>query len=218
MGCRLMDMCNTRLFAKNMSKMIQVRDVPDQVHSILKARAAREGMSLSDFIKRELERSVERPTMREWLERTRHRLAGAQHRCCGNCAMHDDCSGCLGRCRTADKQPACRYTQARSGRPYDSFLVPYVLDIEVARAFRNLVASKRIDSHRSAQFLSQLSELPAERYPDAPSLPRIWELRHNFTAYDAAYIALAEMTGAVLYTCDEKLVKGHRARVVLFTT
>jgi len=66
-----MDMCNTRLYAKNMSKMIQVRDVPDQVHSILKARAAREGMSLSDFIKRELERSVERPTMREWLERTR---------------------------------------------------------------------------------------------------------------------------------------------------
>jgi antitoxin FitA len=54
-----------------MSKMIQVRDVPEHVHSVLKARAAREGMSLSDFIKRELERSVERPTMREWLERTR---------------------------------------------------------------------------------------------------------------------------------------------------
>jgi plasmid stability protein len=53
-----------------MSKMIQVRDVPDQVHSTLKARAAREGMSLSDFIKRELERTAERPTMREWLELT----------------------------------------------------------------------------------------------------------------------------------------------------
>ncbi|MFN0168373.1 MAG: FitA-like ribbon-helix-helix domain-containing protein [Bryobacteraceae bacterium] len=53
-----------------MSKMIQVRDVPEQVHSTLKARAAREGMSLSDLIKRELERVVERPTMREWLERT----------------------------------------------------------------------------------------------------------------------------------------------------
>lgn len=49
--------------------MIQVRDVPDQVHSTLKARAAREGMTLSDFIKRELQRSVELPTMREWLER-----------------------------------------------------------------------------------------------------------------------------------------------------
>jgi plasmid stability protein len=54
-----------------MSKMIQVRDVPDRVHSTLKARAAREGMSLSEFIKRELERSVELPTMREWLERTK---------------------------------------------------------------------------------------------------------------------------------------------------
>lgn len=50
--------------------MIQIRDVPDQVHSILKMRAAREGMTLSDFIKRELEHSVDRPSMREWLERT----------------------------------------------------------------------------------------------------------------------------------------------------
>ena len=51
--------------------MIQIRDVPDRVHSTLKARAAREGMSLSDFIKRELERTAERPSVREWLEGTR---------------------------------------------------------------------------------------------------------------------------------------------------
>ena len=50
--------------------MIQVRDVPDQVHGTLKARAAREGMSLSDFLKRELQLVAERPSMREWLERT----------------------------------------------------------------------------------------------------------------------------------------------------
>jgi plasmid stability protein len=50
--------------------MIQVRDVPDQVHSTLKARAALEGMSLSDYLKRELQQIAERPTMREWLERT----------------------------------------------------------------------------------------------------------------------------------------------------
>jgi len=54
-----------------MSKMIQIRDVPDSVHGTLKSRAAREGMSLSDFIKRELERVAERPTIEEWLERTR---------------------------------------------------------------------------------------------------------------------------------------------------
>ena len=52
-----------------MSRMIQIRDVPEEVHSTLKSRAAREGMSLSDFIKRELERTAERPSMREWLER-----------------------------------------------------------------------------------------------------------------------------------------------------
>ena len=51
--------------------MIQVRDVPESVHGTLKARAAREGMSLSDFIKRELERVAERPSMQEWLERMR---------------------------------------------------------------------------------------------------------------------------------------------------
>lgn len=52
-----------------MSKMVQIRNVPEQVHRTLKARAAREGMSLSDFIKRELEHSVQRPTMQEWLDR-----------------------------------------------------------------------------------------------------------------------------------------------------
>ena len=58
--------------------------------------------------------------------------------------------------------------------------------------------------------------LPARRLPHTPLLDRIWELRHNFTAYDAVYIALAEATGSVLYTCDEKLAKGHHARVALF--
>jgi len=50
--------------------MIQVRDVPEHVHSTLKSRAASEGMSLSDFLKKELARAAERPTMQEWLERT----------------------------------------------------------------------------------------------------------------------------------------------------
>ena len=48
--------------------MIQVKNVPEHMHGTLKSRAAREGMSLSDYIKRELERVAERPTMREWLE------------------------------------------------------------------------------------------------------------------------------------------------------
>ena len=54
-----------------MAKMVQIRDVPEHLHRTLKARAAGEGMSLSDFLKRELERSAERPTMREWLQSTK---------------------------------------------------------------------------------------------------------------------------------------------------
>ena len=70
-----LNMCRTSLYAESMSKMIQVRDVLEQVHRTLKARATREGMSLSDFIKREPERTVERPTMREWLELTQRAKA-----------------------------------------------------------------------------------------------------------------------------------------------
>ncbi len=99
----------------------------------------------------------------------------------------------------------------------DSFIVPHLLDVEVMSALRSLAAGHRIDSHRSRQFLEDLSALPAERYPHTALLGRIWELRHNFTAYDAAYIALSEATDSILYTSDEKLSKGHRARVVLFT-
>ena len=99
----------------------------------------------------------------------------------------------------------------------DSFLVPHLLDIEVVSAIRRLVGN-RLDSYRSKQLLTGLADLPAERFAHTPLLGRIWELRHNFTAYDAAYIALAEATNSVLYTCDEKLCGGHRAQVALFKT
>lgn len=100
----------------------------------------------------------------------------------------------------------------------DSVIVPHLIDVEVMSAFRRLTAGQRINVHRSGQFLDGLAALPAERYSHTPLITRVWELRHNFTAYDATYIALAEATGAILYTCDEKLQRGHRARVVLFTS
>ncbi len=79
------------------------------------------------------------------------------------------------------------------------------------------MAGRRIDLHLSQELLAGLAALPAERYSHVPLLGRMWELRHNFTAYDATYIALAEATDSVLYTSDEKLSKGHHARVALFT-
>ena len=99
----------------------------------------------------------------------------------------------------------------------DSLLVPHLLDVEAVSALKRLLAARHLDSHRSAQFLAGLAALPAERCAHTPLLGRIWELRHNFTAYDAVYIALAEATDSVLYTCDAKLCHGHRARTLLFT-
>lgn len=61
------------MYAINMSKMIQIRNVPDALHRKLKARAALEGMSLSDYLLAEIRRSAERPAMRELLERLHQR-------------------------------------------------------------------------------------------------------------------------------------------------
>jgi len=98
----------------------------------------------------------------------------------------------------------------------DAIIVPHLLAIEAVSALRRLSSAQRIDPHRARQFIEALEMLPAKRYEHTPLLSRIWELRHNFTPYDATYISLAEATGAVLYTCDRKLAKGHRAQVRLF--
>jgi hypothetical protein len=122
-----------------MSKVIQVRDVPEQLPNTLKARAAREGMSLSDFIKRELESPAERPTMREWLELTKRakpipaKRSAAQIVRVARCAMIVlDASivvELLGNGVFAD---SLRRALAASS---DSFVVPHLLDVEVTSAF-----------------------------------------------------------------------------------
>jgi predicted nucleic acid-binding protein len=60
--------------------------------------------------------------------------------------------------------------------------------------------------------------MKAVRYPHAPLVPRIWELKENLTAYDAAYVALAEALDAPLVTMDERLARapGIRAAVELY--
>ena len=54
-----------------MTMMIQIRDVPEALHRRLKARAALEGVSMSRFVLREIERALERPSRREWIEAIR---------------------------------------------------------------------------------------------------------------------------------------------------
>jgi len=54
--------------------------------------------------------------------------------------------------------------------------------------------------------------LPVDRWHMPPLLPRMWELRENLAPYDAAYVALAELTGAVLVTADERITAAPGAR------
>lgn len=94
---------------------------------------------------------------------------------------------------------------------------PHLLDIEVAHALRRLARLGVITERRARDALLDAGELDVIRYPHDVLLARIWGLRHNVSAYDAAYLALAEALDAPLLTCDARLARasGHAARVEL---
>jgi len=88
---------------------------------------------------------------------------------------------------------------------------PHLLDIEVAQVLRRYVARQELHEDRARNAISLLVAFPLTRYSHEPLLERIWELRANITAYDAAYVALAEALGAVLLTRDAKLASAPAA-------
>ncbi|HTQ60829.1 MAG TPA: type II toxin-antitoxin system VapC family toxin [Candidatus Solibacter sp.] len=99
----------------------------------------------------------------------------------------------------------------------ESLHVPNLLDIEVAQVLRRFVRDKTITALRGEEALEDLLDMPLRRYPHDFLIPRIWELRATLTAYDAAYVALAEVLDAPLLTCDAKIASasGHSANVVV---
>jgi predicted nucleic acid-binding protein len=100
--------------------------------------------------------------------------------------------------------------------PAETLHAPHLLDLEVAQVLRRYCASGNIKRSRAQEALSDYLDLQISRYPHDLMLDRVWELRRNFTAYDASYIALAEALPGALVTCDAALAsRGHRARVVL---
>jgi predicted nucleic acid-binding protein len=95
---------------------------------------------------------------------------------------------------------------------------PHLLDLEVTQVLRRLALQGVVAVHRADEAVRDLLDLRITRYPHLVLLPRIWQLRHNFSAYDAAYIVLAEKLGGTLVTRDRRLASasGHAAAVELF--
>jgi predicted nucleic acid-binding protein len=111
--------------------------------------------------------------------------------------------------------PAAGRIAERLFPPGESLHAPHLLDIEVAQVIRRYCRAGELASERGREALADLADLPITRYPHDFLLARIWELRHNLTAYDASYVALAEALDAPLLTCDRRLAaaSGHDARI-----
>jgi len=109
---------------------------------------------------------------------------------------------------------------AVEGRLFDSrqtLHAPHLIDVEVAQVVRRYAAAGELDAERGREAIADLADFPLLRYPHDLLLQRIWELRNNLTAYDAAYVALAEVLGAPLLTRDRRraAAPGHHAKVEL---
>lgn len=95
---------------------------------------------------------------------------------------------------------------------------PHILDLEVTQVLRRLTEQGVVPRTRADEGVRDLLDLRVTRYPHLVLLSRIWQLRHNLSAYDAAYVALAEKLGAPLITRDSRLASssGHEAAIELF--
>jgi len=107
----------------------------------------------------------------------------------------------------------------RIADPAETLHAPHLLDLEVAQVFRRHARAGLIDDERAQGAFAVLSGLGVSRHGHAALLDRIWALRERMSAYDAAYVALAEVLGAPLITFDARLAatSDHGAAIELLT-
>lgn len=118
---------------------------------------------------------------------------------------------------------ASAMVEALVGRDVDEMLLhalagevsaPHILDVEVLSVLRGLVLGRKLGEHAASEARNLHFGFDIDRHETAPLAERMWDLRHQYTNYDAAYIALAEALGAPLHTCDAKLDSGGHNAVI----
>ncbi len=92
---------------------------------------------------------------------------------------------------------------------------PSVIDVEVVSVIKRDHIAGRLDSTAAAQAVQDLRDWPGERFAHRPLLDRVWELRHSVRAWDAFYIALAEVMQATLITSDSRLARAPGPRCAI---
>jgi predicted nucleic acid-binding protein len=114
--------------------------------------------------------------------------------------------------------PAGHRVEHRIYSRNETLHAPHVLDLEVTQVLRRLVQQGTLTPSRGDEALRDMLDLRILRYPHSLFVPRIWQLRHNLSAYDAAYVALAEEIKGVLITRDHRLASaaGHSASIEVF--
>jgi predicted nucleic acid-binding protein len=92
---------------------------------------------------------------------------------------------------------------------------PDLIDVETVAVLRKRWLAGTISDRRFATAVSDLEALELDRYPTLPLMRRAYELRSNVTAYDAAYVALAEVLNSELLTGDRRLATAAGPRCVI---
>jgi predicted nucleic acid-binding protein len=87
----------------------------------------------------------------------------------------------------------------------NTLLAPQSLGVEVMQGFRRMVFAGESDERQASLAIRNIMELPIVLMPFEPFVERIWELRHNVSAHDAWYVAIAETFGVPLATTDRRL-------------
>jgi predicted nucleic acid-binding protein len=118
-----------------------------------------------------------------------------------------DASAVAGYLFDAERYPG---VAAIIGDEESEVLVPYLCDVEVASALRSAIARKSLDVSRAEEALDAYRGFSLERFAHLPFLGRILELRDNFTAADAVYVALAEAFSVPFHTADHRLARAVR--------